>query len=191
MESKNPYQTPSTDVAAQYHGETDQTSPFSASGRFGRLSFIAWGTIVGVISNIVSASFGGSEMLVPSFDSQGMPIPPDINGPALAVIAIVSLICLVFFVIFLIRRCHDFNGSGWLSLIALIPLVNLVFFLYLWLKRGDEGANNYGPPRVTPGWEKVLGLIGVVLMVVVLVLVVVSVMGAVMVGATGGPGGLS
>ena len=108
MESNNPYQTPSTDVSVQYHGETDQTSPFSPSGRFGRLSYIAWITIVGVISNIVStiasAMFGGGEMLVPTFDGQGMPVPPDIHGAALAVVSIVSLITLVVFVVFVIQN---------------------------------------------------------------------------------------
>jgi uncharacterized membrane protein YhaH (DUF805 family) len=172
MDPQNPYQPPSADVSPQDQGGTDETSPFSPSGRFGRLSFIAWGAILGVTSNLISAVFGGTQMFVPEYDASGMPIPPDISGAALAVIGIVSLVFFVFYIIFSIRRCHDFNVSGWWNLLLVIPLANLIFMLFLWLKPGTEAANNYGPPRDTPGWEKVVGIIGVVLMATMFVLVI-------------------
>ena len=75
----------------------------------------------------------------------------------------------MLYVIFSIRRCHDFNGSGWLVLLSLIPLVNLVFFLYLVLKSGDAGGNSYAPPRVTKGWERVIGILGAVLILVMII----------------------
>lgn len=186
MEAQNPYQPPSADVSAQHTGGNDETSPFSPSGRFGRLSYIAWGVIVGVLGNVVTAIFGGGAAFVPQHDASGAPILPDISGPAMAAIVVVSLISLVLYVIFSIRRCHDFNGSGWLVLIGLIPLANLVFFLYLWLKGGDDGANNYGPPRVTPGWERVVGIIGVVLIVAMVVVVIGSAVMAVVLASSGG-----
>ncbi len=164
MESQNPYQPPSADTLVQSTGGIDQTSPFSPSGRFGRLSYIAWSVIVAVIGNIISAIFGG-----------GDPVSPDIGGAALVAIVATGLVSLVFYLIFSIRRCHDFNGSGWWVLLGLIPLVNLLFFLFLWLKRGDEGANNYGPSRVTAGWERVVGILGIVLIVVAVIGVIAAI----------------
>jgi uncharacterized membrane protein YhaH (DUF805 family) len=164
MESQNPYQPPSTDVSAQRTGGIDQTSPFSPSGRFGRLSYIAWIVIVGFIGNFITAIFGGSG-----------PVPPDIGVAVLVAIVVISLVSLVFYIIFSIRRCHDFNGSGWLLLLGLIPLVNVVFFLYLWLKRGEEGANNYAPPRVTAGWERAVGIFGIFLIVVMFIGVIAAI----------------
>jgi uncharacterized membrane protein YhaH (DUF805 family) len=168
MEPQNPYQTPGTDVSPQYHEGSDQSSPFSPSGRFGRLSFIAWGTILGIISNLLSFIVGGGGMFVPQYDAAGVPIPPDIGGAAMGILVVVSLVFFVFYIIFSIRRCHDFNASGWWNLLLIIPLANLIFMLFLWLKPGDEGANPYGPARLTPGWEKVLGIIGILLMLGVL-----------------------
>ena len=158
MQSPNPYQPPGADVSTSETGGIDRTSPFSPSGRFGRLSFLAWFVIVSVIGNFANGLFGAVGS-----------IPSDVGGAALAGIVVISFGSLVLFAIFSIRRCHDFNGSGWLVLLALIPLVNLLFFLYLALKRGDEGANSYAPPRVTAGWERVVGILGVVMIVVMLI----------------------
>ena len=68
-----------------------------------------------------------------------------------------------------IRRFHDINASGWWSATLLLPLGNLIAVLVLAFKRGDETANRFGPPRPTPNWERVLGIIYIVLLVVGLV----------------------
>ncbi len=164
MQSRNPYQTPSADMSAVDNGAFDETSVFSPSGRFGRLSYIAWVMIVGVIGNLVTGIFGGNAS-----------VSPGMGGVVLAAIAFVSLATLVLYVIFSIRRCHDFNGSGWLVLLGLIPLVNVIFFLFLWLKSGNEGGNDYAPPRVTAGWERVFGILGIILLVVMLVGVIAAI----------------
>ena len=92
-------------------------------------------------------------------------IPALSNSPSMALlfilgaVAIIIYIALIYFsFIFIIRRLHDKNQSGWLSLLMFIPLVNLFFFIYLSCAKGDTGANNYGAPRITQGWEKVLRL---------------------------------
>jgi len=43
-----------------------------------------------------------------------------------------------------VRRMHDVGKSGWILLIALIPLAGL-YILYLAIKKGDQGDNQYGP----------------------------------------------
>lgn len=43
-------------------------------------------------------------------------------------------------------RCHDFNKSGWMLLLLLVPYLNILVFLYILLKKGTVGDNNYGRP---------------------------------------------
>jgi hypothetical protein len=71
----------------------------------------------------------------------------------------------VIAIIFAVRRCHDIDISGWWNLLIAVPLVNIAYGLFLVLKPGTEGANRFGPPRTMPGWEKVVGIIGAVIMV--------------------------
>jgi len=44
-----------------------------------------------------------------------------------------------------IRRLHDVNKSGWWIFIALVPLLGTLYLLYLNVKEGDAGKNQYGP----------------------------------------------
>lgn len=43
-----------------------------------------------------------------------------------------------------VRRLHDVSKSGWWLLIAFIPLVGGLYLLYLMVKEGDSGSNEYG-----------------------------------------------
>ena len=43
------------------------------------------------------------------------------------------------------RRLHDIGKSGWWQLIALIPLIGWIILIIWFAKKGDEGANAYGP----------------------------------------------
>tara|TARA_A100001015_G_C15043650_1_gene741704 strand:+ start:3118 stop:3780 length:663 start_codon:yes stop_codon:yes gene_type:complete len=46
------------------------------------------------------------------------------------------------------RRLHDINRSGWWQLLSFVPLINFVL-LFLLLKKGEEGINNYDSPSIT------------------------------------------
>jgi uncharacterized membrane protein YhaH (DUF805 family) len=48
-----------------------------------------------------------------------------------------------------IRRLHDTDRSGWWILIGLIPIVGWIVLLIFYLREGDPGENQYGPPPVT------------------------------------------
>ena len=170
MEPQNPYSPPIADVSPQYGG-TDQTSPLSPAGRFGRLSFLAWSVLFGLASNLLTFLVGGGALFFPpspQYDG-APPAMPEIAPATLAILALVGLVAFIFYLIFSIRRCHDFNASGWWNLLLLVPFVNLIFMLVLWLRRGDEGANHYGPPRPTPTWETILGFLGVAFIVLMFV----------------------
>ncbi|WP_336953658.1 DUF805 domain-containing protein [Acinetobacter sp. AS167] len=143
-------------------------SALSAGGRFGRLSYLGWNMLLGLsmcVVGIIAALF----------------IPALSNSPSIALlfilgaVAIIIYIALIYFsFIFIIRRLHDKNQSGWLSLLMFIPLVNLFFFIYLSCAKGDTGANNYGAPRITQGWEKVLGWIYIVVLPISILILAIT-----------------
>lgn len=46
-----------------------------------------------------------------------------------------------------VRRLHDIGKTGWWILIGIIPLVNFIgifVLLYWYIKKSDEGTNDYG-----------------------------------------------
>lgn len=50
----------------------------------------------------------------------------------------------LFLLSFHIRRLHDLNQSGWLSLLSFVPLINIILFLVLAISPGKEDDNKYG-----------------------------------------------
>jgi uncharacterized membrane protein YhaH (DUF805 family) len=172
MESSSPYRPPASDVQPPAVGGNDLSPVYSPSGRFGRLSYIAWLVIVSIAGQLIAFLLGGAEPIQFPVDSAGAPVPgvmPEISPFAMAVSLVAGLITLVLGIIFAIRRCHDIDVSGWWNLVLVIPLVNLFYGLFLTLKAGTEGPNRFGPDRVTPGWEKVVGIIGILLFALALV----------------------
>ncbi|USA46782.1 DUF805 domain-containing protein [Acinetobacter sp. C26M] len=132
-------------------------SGLSANGRFGRLSYLGWNMLLGLsmfILGIIAAIF------IPAFTNSSANILVYLLG---GLFIIIYVAVLYYSFIFSIRRLHDRNQTGWLSLLMLIPLVNFLFFIYLSCAKGDESSNNYGSPRITKGWEKVLGWIYIIL----------------------------
>lgn len=44
-----------------------------------------------------------------------------------------------------IRRIHDKDKSGWWLLIGLVPIIGALYLLYMFVTRGTEGDNRFGP----------------------------------------------
>ncbi len=127
----------------------NQDSPFSANGRFGRLSYLGWNMLLGLVLVLIVTSVILVEPNLIIYMKDSM--------TSMIFFGILYLIVIYFSLIFTIRRLHDLDQSGWLSLVTLIPVINLFFFLYLIFAPGTQGSNNYGAPRMTKTWEKVLG----------------------------------
>ena len=170
----NPYAPPSSDPTLPDSGGIDTTSPISPKGRFGRLSYIAWNMVLNIISYLILFAVGGAAIMAGSDPDAIREFFSTAGG---AITLVISLISFVIYVIFGIRRLHDINKSGWLMLLLIIPLVNLIFMIYLLLARGTDGANRFGPARPTPGWEKILGYIGIGFMILALVFMVIGIIG--------------
>ncbi|RKG33611.1 DUF805 domain-containing protein [Acinetobacter guerrae] len=135
-------------------------SPLSSHGRFGRLSYAAWTLISSLffIMACLALGFGIYQM------SQRQ-VTPSSQFSLFMFFSIGSL--YIFFLyynfVFIVRRLHDRNQNGWLSLLYLVPLVNIIFMIYLLCAKGNERLNDFGPVRTTCAWERTLGWIYIIL----------------------------
>ncbi len=145
-----------------------QDSPFKANGRFGRLSYAAWTflftlTLAAVVLLIIF-TFGLTQ-------NEGT---PGFTAPGIIAIAILYIVGIYISFVFTIRRLHDRNNTGWLSLLMLVPVVNIGLAVYLFCAKGTEGPNDYGPKRPTPSWERVLGWIYIALIPLAVIFAIVA-----------------
>ena len=152
----NPYQAPASDIRLANTDTTGSSSPFSTKGRFSRLSYIAWVSIIGIVAQvfITLAMFGlddYSNVMMTGLVTLLFQIP-----------------ALIFHCIFTIRRGHDLGMKGWRIGLFLLPLVNF----YFWFKRGDEGENDFGAPRPTTTIEKGFAYLSITLCVVAIIALV-------------------
>ena len=48
------------------------------------------------------------------------------------------------------RRLHDINKTGWWQFSAIL-IIPIIFLIIWWVRRGNNGSNEYGPdPRTSP-----------------------------------------
>lgn len=129
---------------------TVNDSPLSAAGRFGRMSYLGWNGLmcISIMLIIILVAIG-----LPGLQAPDQRLPTS----AILFLGFVYMGVLYFTFIFAIRRLHDRNHSGWLSLLMLVPLANLGLALYLIFAKGDAQENQFGQPRAAQTWEKVLG----------------------------------
>ena len=141
-------------------------NPLSPQGRFGRLSSIGWYGFVHLITFFatlaLSLTMGIFHLNTLSVDNQFVNTLTGLAGLGFVVILVLYL---YFLMVISIRRLHDMNRSGWLILLLLIPLLNIFMGLYLLLGSGSKGVNNYGLPRATPVWEKILAWLMIIITV--------------------------
>ena len=151
--------------------KNDTSSPLSVKGRFGRLSVIAWFTLYNAAFLVID--YGADQLLQIVDRPETNPAAPYAGIVILSAYVILFALLIYAFFVSAIRRCHDINirgiNSGWL----LLPIANLIFVGYLMLKPGIAEPNNFGPPRITLFWEKVLGSIAAVFISLLVLAVVV------------------
>ena len=136
-----------------------EDSALSAAGRFGRLSFLAWNCLLSLgLAVLIAIIAVVAPNLLLELGSGSM-------GIGMILLVIIYIVAFYFSFIFTIRRLHDRNHTGWLSLLSLVPLVNIIMGLYLVFAPGDDRQNSYGAVRETASWEKVLAWIFIVLMI--------------------------
>ena len=174
--SNDPYVAPSADLQAD--AATIKTSIWSANGRLGVLSYLAQSlvmmlvltVVMGAVVAIIGAVFGGMENIIASAESM------DFSNPAILIPALILiplfLLGMYVGICLLIKRLHDRGHSGWwalpltvLSLIPVVGLISLIGFIYVMFFPGHKHANRFGGQRTTKGWEKILGILYILLIV--------------------------
>jgi uncharacterized membrane protein YhaH (DUF805 family) len=118
----NPYAPPQAELDDVGTGAdtTFTLNLFSAEGRIGRVRYLGYSMGLGLV---VMAVVG---------------VLAAITSPMLFIAAYIAAIYIN--VMLTIKRCHDFNMSGWLSLLTLVPVANLVFLFV----PGTDGPNRFG-----------------------------------------------
>lgn len=140
--------------------------PLSPTGRFNRLSYLGWYgflNIVTVIAYLALGTFVGVFSLnTLSINDRVM----DLFSGAMGIgVFILWIIVAYFHIVFIIRRLHDANRSGWLCLLLLVPLLQIVLMLYVLFASGSKGVNDYGAPRDSAVWEKILAWLMIIVMI--------------------------
>lgn len=171
MENANPYASPKSEITQPAPWGVDTDGTVDPKSRLTRLSFLAWCMVVGVA--YVALLFYLVETGVVDFSKLGSVTDPFAYYKSIPLL-ILSIALTAVIVMFAIRRLHDYGSSGWWMVLYLVPIANFVLFLTLLFKRGDEGANRFGPPRPTSGWEKVVGIIGAAFFGLSLVLLIIG-----------------
>ena len=121
-------------------------------GRASRSEFWYWVLfyiIVGIITSILDSLFGFQINTVTNTET-GNSVTAVYNAGWLS--SIWALVVLIPTIAVSVRRLHDVNKSGWwwwLGIICCIGPLILIFAFYI--KEGDAGDNNYGPPPGTAG----------------------------------------
>ena len=148
--------------------------PLSAKGRFNRLSYLGWygflsisWTVLFILIITISASLSVNNVQIHE------PILSAFSG--IGGFALIALWFAGFYfqIVFLIRRLHDLNKTGWLSLLLLVPLIQLLFTFYVLLAPGTPYRNDYGDIRPSTTWEKLLAWIVIILSILMLLFIFV------------------
>lgn len=145
-------------------------SVLNAKGRFGRLAYAAWSLLSAIVlcAVIFILAFIGNLFTGNTPQADDYPV-------LIILLFLVSYLLLIYFsFVFTIRRLHDRNQSGWLSLLMLVPLLNVIMMLYLFCAKGTDGVNKFGPVRATAPWEKVLGWIYIILIPLLIIVALVG-----------------
>lgn len=168
-QSVNPYAAPAVDVGGAAAGDERASEfrlrLFSAQGRIGRVRYLGYSIGLTLLLYLVGALVVGLAYMVLGQD----------GGNALAGLAVIVgyVLLLVIQIMLTIKRAHDFDSTGWMSLLLFVPLINLLFLFV----PGTKGSNRFGQ-RTAPN------SIGVILLACILPLVfVVGVLAAVAIPA--------
>ncbi len=107
---------------------------FSPQGRLRRTSFFARNFLVIVVFLAASLPFSGKGEL------------QNLGSTGTIFLTLIYLMCVYIAYINAVKRCHDFNVSGWFAFLLFVPLVNIFIAAIITFKSGTAGRNLYGDP---------------------------------------------
>lgn len=158
--------TPQTSPFFSRNVSPQNENPLSMQGRFGRLSLIAWSGFLNLITFFATLALS---LFLGIFNFSTYSLESNLLQTFLSVAGlgfwVIFILYFYFSWVIMIRRLHDLNKSGWMLLLFFIPLINFFMALYVLLASGTAGLNQYGTPRTTPVWEKILAWLMIILFV--------------------------
>ena len=88
---------------------------------------------------------------------------------------IVAVIYIVNLILLKIKRLHDFNCSGWLSLLLLIPIIGWIWGLLIFIIPGTKGDNRFGPaPDKAGKMECIIALLWIPIFIAITLYVIID-----------------
>ena len=134
----NPFTPPQAAVEDSRQSGEDSSfrlNLFSAQGRIGRVRYIAYSFGLSFLAVIVGA------------------IVAALVGFWFFALVYVFLVYMQFMIT--IKRCHDFDSTGWLSLLVLVPFANMAFLFI----PGTDGPNRFGNKTAPNGKAAVVAIL--------------------------------
>lgn len=126
---------------------------FSSAGRIGRVRYLTYSMGIGLLIILAGVALSA------------------ITSPMLIFVAYAAMFYANFMLT--IKRCHDFDTTGWLSLLIFVPLVGLIFMLI----PGTDGPNRFGR-KTAPN-----GSTGVILISILVGIMVIGILAAIAIPA--------
>ena len=163
MSNTNPYESPTQNIENESVLEYADINLFSSAGRLGRLRYFTYSFgIILTIYIVIGLGFGISSFL-----------PEGANTIVMGIVGVIGMIAMIYMsILLMVKRLHDTNKSGWLSLVMLIPIISIFFSFYLWFMPGSGEKNSYGnppPPNKT----------AILIIALLAILVILGIMGAI------------
>ena len=168
----NPYHAPAADLSLQQnHAGTYDPQLFAVNGRIGRLRYLAYSMVMGLLMFVVMMVVAGVAGVV-------MAVTKSTTG--MMVVMFLAYVP-VFAVTFIMgkRRLNDMGHSGWLSLLLIVPVVGFFVWLWLMIGAGNPDTNKFGPP---PSESSTLVIVGACIMPF-LAVVIIGILAAVAIPA--------
>ena len=150
MEPQSSAQTP-LQPTSDSHAPYPQPSPTSSGsvmfgGRLGRVDFFLGGIYLILPLLIAALLQVAAGFIFTTVVGSRPPAEIILNIITLLVGIVTALISIPVSISLYVRRFHDLNQSGWLTLLTLVPFVNFRVWLALLVLPGTAGVNNYGIP---------------------------------------------
>jgi len=152
MSAVNPYESPKSNTSIPSSSDTYQPKLLSVSGRIGRLRYLAYGTLLTVVTLLI---IGIAVSLMPSLSS-GL-LANSIDTGAVVLLIALYLPLIIFSIILMKRRLNDLDRSGWWQLLVYLPIIGLILAIYILFWPGTDGSNSYGPKPVKNSTAIIIG----------------------------------
>ena len=161
----------------------DTTHPFNKKnlgtliGRMGRLDFAILSFALYLVTLVIQKTMGVNPFLIAFTALTEKEI---ITKELINLGVMINLISLVFFALLSVKRFHDINYSGWMSLIFIAPLINLgilsfiiviigvIIRLILLFAKGEPIKNRFGEIPDGNHRNKLLIFIGIVVLTIII-----------------------